>query len=168
MSFILVSYFWELSSADSWLAIITSVFVKLHPEVFHLPSCLFEDASLWLSAPPPHARGIFFSLLDNDMLVEILELKLLDTWPLGLALLSPSINHTRLGWAYSTAVRVQGSSTHLCCWGSVTWYVTPLLCLSKTACWFPGLAVFLCGWRSAPFQIPYIQGQKPWASLWKV
>lgn len=156
MSFILVSYFWELSSADSWLVIITECVCEAPPwSLSPSFSCLFEDTSSWLSAPCHMLGRFFFSL------AEILELKLLKTWPLSLALLSPSINHTRLGWAYSAPVKSSQFHTHLCCWGSVTWHMTPLLCLSKKACWFPCLAFFLCGCRSVVFQIPYIQDQKP-------
>jgi hypothetical protein len=41
---------------------------------------MFEGASQWLCPSLPYARGIFFpSLLDSEKLVEILELKFLET-----------------------------------------------------------------------------------------
>ena len=139
MSFIVVPYFWELSPADSWLTIITECVWGAPPWSLP-PSSLPVWRCLSMAfCPLPHAGGIFFSL------VEILELKLLETWPRRSSPSQTFYQSCKAGLSLQCSCQSSRLHTHLCCWGSVTWHETPLLCLSKKACSFPALSFSLCG-----------------------
>lgn len=162
MSFILVSSSWDLPSAASCLGIVIKCVCEVLPW-WRSPSSLpvWRYLSMICCLLPQH-EGNFFSFLNSDMLVEILELKLIETWPLRLALLRPSSNHIRLCRTYSTPViEFEAPVPIYPVWGQ--WHnIWPHFSAgSKKVCWFPNWTFFLCGCRSVVFQISYMSDQKP-------